>query len=66
MKNINDDSKKNMSEYKGGKIMATQIAATPILYGKEAKKVLEEARVKQSKKAKEKEVGLLKIFQFIK
>ena len=66
IKNINNDRKKNMKRDQGGNSMATQIAATPILYGKEAEKVLKEAKVKQSAKAKEKEVGLLKLFQFIK
>ncbi len=46
----------------GGRIMATQIAATPIVYGAEARKILAESKTKQSKKAEENAKKLLDFF----
>lgn len=60
--------KKNESncKNKGGIRMATQIAATPVLYGKEALNVLMEAKTKPSTKSKENEKKLLKVFKLVK
>lgn len=60
------NSKKVKVNNKGGIKMATQIAATPILYGKEAEKVLNESKTQRSSKAKENEIALLKLFKLIK
>lgn len=43
--------------------MATQIAATPIVKGKEALKILEEANRKPSKEAKKGAEKLVKTFE---
>lgn len=47
---------------RGGIIMATQIAATPILYGEEAKKIIQEAKTMPSEKAKENAHRILNYF----
>lgn len=43
--------------------MPTQIAPTPILYGKEAEEVLKEARTEPSEKSKENARKLIKFFE---
>ncbi len=53
--------KKNL-DIGGETNMATQIAATPILYGKEAEKVMKEAKMPQTKKAKENAIKLMDFF----
>ena len=45
--------------------MATQIAATPILYGAEAMKVIEEIKVMPSEKSKENGRKLIEYFNRI-
>jgi len=45
--------------------MATQIAATPIVYGAEAKKIMRESKTKQSRKAEENARKLLNFFNRI-
>lgn len=49
----------------GGIGMATQIAATPVIYGGEAKKILQESRTQPSKRAKENGRKLLELFSKI-
>lgn len=57
-----------MGNKKGKKLkMMTQIAATPTLYGEEAKKVIMEANTTPSEKAKENGEKLINYFEkFIK
>lgn len=50
-------------DYEGGIKMATQIAATPILYGKEAERVLREAKTLPSEKSKENASKLINFFK---
>lgn len=50
---------------KGGIRMATQIMATPILYGKEAQKVLKEVKTMPSEKSKENGKKLLELFKSV-
>lgn len=53
---------RKVKKEQGGFFMATQIAATPILYGSEAKRVLSEVKVAPSSKAKENAKKLLEYF----
>lgn len=45
--------------------MATQIMATPILYGAEARKVLQEIKIAPSEKSKENGRKLLELFKSV-
>ena len=45
--------------------MATQIAATPIVYGVEARKILKEAQTKPTERAKENGKKLMEFFNSI-
>ncbi|MDU1604733.1 MAG: hypothetical protein E6845_17385 [Clostridium sp.] len=45
--------------------MTTQIMATPILYGKEAERVLREAKTMPSEKSKENGRKLLELFKSV-
>lgn len=49
----------------GGNGMATQIAATPVIYGREAKRILQESKSKPSEKAQENGRKLLDFFSRI-
>lgn len=49
----------------GGEYMATQIAATPIIYGVEARKILSESKSEETTIAKENGMKLLNFFERI-
>jgi hypothetical protein len=61
---VPDESKKKESR-KGVRKLATQIAATPTIYGEEAKKIIEEAKRPPSQKALENGKKLLDYFDKI-
>jgi hypothetical protein len=61
---VPDESKKNESR-KGVRKLATQIAATPTIYGEEAQKIIEEAKRPPSQKALENGKKLLDYFDKI-
>jgi hypothetical protein len=63
MKKSNLPIKKETDDsFKEALTMATQIAATPVLYGKEAKKVLKEAKTTQTRKSKENAQNIISYF----
>jgi hypothetical protein len=61
---VPDESKKKGTR-KGVRKLATQIAATPTIYGEQAKKIIEEAKKPPSQKALENGKKLLDYFDKI-
>ena len=54
--------KPKCEDNKGDVSMATQIAATPIIYGEEARNIMKEAKTFQSKKSKRNAKKIIEIF----